>query len=471
MLETFQHLRIRFPRWVIAWGIYLSDALFSAFAFVTVLIPILNRETQYSSLDIFLIYFLIQIALGIIFLPLDLYKSEPTVSRFHEIQQMIKVTFIVALIAVFIDALVPGEWPLNAQEILRYWFTLSMSLIASRWGFRTIQKYLLTKGFGLRKTIIVGVNERGFQVAENITAHKNQGFDLLGFIHSDDDPELDQCQKIRILGHERDLKSIILDNQVSEVIIAPVVLEHTHVTRMITLANGSPVSIKIVPDLHEVISGLARTEQIYGLPFIKVNPNLETVYNSIIKRIVDMLIAVPALVASTPLWIIIAALIKIDSPGPVFYKQERVGKSQKRFTIYKFRTMVVNAEENTGPVWSSEEDSRITRVGRVLRRVRLDELPQLLMVIKGEMSMIGPRPERPYFVDKLIQEYPFYYRRLKIRPGITGWAQIKHPYDQNIEDVRQKLKYDFYYIENLSFSLDLKILLSTAWVMLSGEGR
>ena len=133
--------------------------------------------------------------------------------------------------------------------------------------------------------------------------------------------------------------------------------------------------------------------------------------------------------------------------------------------------MVENAEQITGPVWAQEEDSRITRVGKILRRFRLDELPQLLMVLKGDMSMIGPRPERPYFVDKLVQEYPFYYRRHKIRPGITGWAQIKHPYDQNIEDIRQKLKFDFYYIENLSFSLDLKIMVSTIWVMLSGEGR
>ena len=133
--------------------------------------------------------------------------------------------------------------------------------------------------------------------------------------------------------------------------------------------------------------------------------------------------------------------------------------------------MVKNDRANDGTCWAKDDDPRITRVGKLLRRFRLDELPQLFMVIRGEMSLIGPRPERPFFVDKLVDEYPFYYRRHKIRPGITGWAQIKHPYDQNIEDVRQKLKYDFYYIENLSFSLDFKIMLSTVWVMLSGEGR
>lgn len=471
MLETLQHLRIRFPRWVITWGLYFTDAIFAFFAFYSILIPILNKGGDYSQFELFLVFSAGQVILGIIFLPLNLYKSDPTVSRFYEIQQIAKVTFLIALVAVFVDALTLNDWPLNAQEILRYWFALIVSLSTSRWIFRSIQKYLLTKGYGLRKTIIVGINDRGFQVADNITSHLNQGFDLLGFVHSDDDPEIDDSRDIHVIGHEKDLKSIILENQVSEVIVAPVVLEHTHLTRIITLANGSPVSIKIVPDLHEVISGLARTEQIYGIPLIKVNPNLETVYNTIIKRFLDLLIAIPTLIISSPLWVITSAIIKIDSKGPVFYKQDRVGKLHKHFTIYKFRTMFKNAEQFTGPVWASKKDTRITRVGRVLRRFRLDELPQLLMVIKGDMSLIGPRPERPYFVDKLVEEYPFYYRRHKIRPGITGWAQIKHPYDQNIEDVRQKLKYDFYYIENLSFSLDLKIMLSTVWVMVSGGGR
>ncbi len=471
MLETLQRLRIRYPRWIIAWGIYFSDALFSAVAFVWVMVPIFLEHTGLAYLDLFFIFAVMQTVLGVIFLPMNLYRSEPTVSRFYEIQQMVRTTFIIALLAVFIDALIPGSWLFSAQDILRYWLALSFGLLISRWIFRTLQKYLLTKGFGLRKTIIVGINDRGFQVANDIVTHDHQGFDLLGFVHSDDDPKLNGDENYNIIGHEQDLKQIILDNQVSEVIVAPVKLEHTHVTRIITQANGSPVSIKIVPDLHEVISGLARTEQIYGVPLIKVNPNLDTVYNTIIKRFIDLILAIPLLVVTSPLLLIIATSIKLNSRGPVLYKQDRVGKNHKHFFIYKFRTMVENAEQMTGPVWATEEDPRITRVGRILRRFRLDELPQLLMVIQGHMSMIGPRPERPYFVDKLAQEYPFYYRRHKIRPGITGWAQIKHPYDQDIEDVRKKLKYDFYYIENLSFPLDIKIMLSTVWVMLSGKGR
>ena len=223
--------------------------------------------------------------------------------------------------------------------------------------------------------------------------------------------------------------------------------------------------------MYEVISGLARTEQIYGIPLIQVNPNLNTLYNRYSKRVLDLLISIPSFILVSPFWGIISILIKLDSNGPVLYKQERIGENHRKFTIRKFRSMEYDAEMKTGPVWASDADPRVTRVGGWLRRFRLDEIPQLLNVIKGEMSIIGPRPERPFFIEQLMHEFPFYYRRHKIRPGITGWAQIKQPYDRDINDVRKKLKYDFYYIENLSFSLDMKILASTAWVMLSGKGR
>jgi lipopolysaccharide/colanic/teichoic acid biosynthesis glycosyltransferase len=172
-----------------------------------------------------------------------------------------------------------------------------------------------------------------------------------------------------------------------------------------------------------------------------------------------------------PFMVLIGIAIKLETPGPVFYRQERVGKDFRHFRICKFRSMTNDAEQKTGPVWADQNDPRITGVGRVLRRFRMDEIPQFINVVKGEMSLIGPRPERPYFVDKLTHEFPFYHRRLSVRPGISGWSQIKNPYDRHIEDVRQKLKYDFFYIENLNFSLDLKIVLSTIWVMISGQGR
>ncbi|HJO13037.1 MAG: sugar transferase [Candidatus Marinimicrobia bacterium] len=198
---------------------------------------------------------------------------------------------------------------------------------------------------------------------------------------------------------------------------------------------------------------------------------LKHFYPSKVKVIPDVVFAIVLLIIGLPLWFFIVCVIKLDSKGPIFFKQVRLGKNNEKFTLIKFRTMIENAEIETGPVWTDKKDPRITFVGKWLRRFYLDEVPQLLNVLKGEMSLVGPRPERPFFVEKLEKEYPLYSRRLKIRPGITGWAQIKHSYDERIEDIREKLKYDFYYIENVDIWLDIKILLGTILVVLSGKGR
>ena len=199
--------------------------------------------------------------------------------------------------------------------------------------------------------------------------------------------------------------------------------------------------------------------------------NYKLIYLTGIKRFMDLVLSVLFFVTGLPFYIIFGLLIKLDSKGPVLFKQIRAGLQNSSFLLYKFRSMGFHAEADTGPIWTAQNDPRITKVGRFLRRFRFDEFPQLLNVLKGEMSLVGPRPERPFFVEKLKQEYPFYLRRLKVRPGITGWAQIKHPYDEHLEDVRENLRYVFYYIENVGLRLDLKIIIRTVRVMLSGKGR
>ena len=468
LYETFQHLRIRLPKWLTSWSIFFIDLIPAFIAYWFILIT----GSGLTGLSILVYFVLMESFWGVLFFSMNLYNPAPTSSRFIEIQRLVSVTFTVLLLLIFFDALNYLAWPINPQITLKFWFTFTFGTLIFRMLFRTFQKFLLRKGIGRNKTVIVGMNSRGMETAAQIEEHGNLGYDVIGFVQAIDDKNPNNIENgIPLLGKESQLKEIILNNQVSDVVLALEKLEHNRMMEVITQANGSPVSIKIVPDMYEVISGLARTEQIYGIPLIQVNPNLNTLYNRYSKRVLDLLIAIPSFLLISPFWGIISILIKLDSTGPVLYKQDRIGENHRKFTIRKFRSMKYDAEMKTGPIWATDADPRITRVGSWLRRFRLDEIPQLLNVIKGEMSIIGPRPERPFFMEQLMQEFPFYYRRHKIRPGITGWAQIKQPYDRDINDVRKKLKYDFYYIENLSFSLDMKILANTAWVMLSGKGR
>tara|TARA_Y100001936_G_C15982925_1_gene617786 strand:+ start:62 stop:1045 length:984 start_codon:yes stop_codon:yes gene_type:complete len=323
---------------------------------------------------------------------------------------------------------------------------------------------------GLNNALILGVNRRGNDVFNSLENSSYHGLRVVGFVKAKDDPDLFNIElKNKILGHESELKKIVKSEKINDVIIA---LDHPSSERIMSAIvniNGSPVSIKILPDMYEVVTGLARTTQLVGVPLIDVNLNIDTFYSRALKRVIDMILAFFGILICIPVWFIIGPLIKIDSRGSIFYFQSRAGKEGKLFNIIKFRSMIINAESDTGPIWSNPEDKRITRLGKILRRLHLDETPQLVNILKGDMSIVGPRPERPFFVKKLKETYPFYSRRLKIRPGVTGWAQINQPFDTNIKDVHQKLKYDFYYIENLSLRLDTHILFRTIWVILRGH--
>jgi exopolysaccharide biosynthesis polyprenyl glycosylphosphotransferase len=241
--------------------------------------------------------------------------------------------------------------------------------------------------------------------------------------------------------------------------------------KVISKLEHEEVGLKIVPDLYEILSGQARTSQIYGMPLIDIMPELMPEWEKKLKRLMDVLTSLIILIISLPVIIITAIAIKLTGRGPIFFKQERSGMNGNAFKIIKFRSMYEDAEENTGPVWSSKDDPRVTKVGKIIRRVRIDELPQMINVLKGQMSIVGPRPERPFFVEKLSQEIPYYKRRLKVRPGITGWAQVKHKYDESVEDVKIKLRYDLFYIENMSLRMDFKIIMRTVFVVLFGQGH
>jgi len=223
--------------------------------------------------------------------------------------------------------------------------------------------------------------------------------------------------------------------------------------------------------MYDLFSGLARTQQIHGIQLLDINPNIMTPWEKLAKRSTDILLSVLGLLLFLPFGLVFSLLIKLDSKGPVFYTQERLGRANKTFKMIKFRSMKDNADvENGKVVVTAEGDNRITRVGRFLRKYRIDEIPQLINVLKGDMSIIGPRPDLPESTDLLEKKIPLYRRRIRVKPGITGWAQISVPYPMTLEEHKQKLACDIYYIENMSLKLDLKIMLSTIAIMFSGSG-
>lgn len=362
---------------------------------------------------------------------------------------------------------------LSRMFIVNYWLILIISVTFGRMVFRTIQRTLLSAGIGHRRTLIVGWGKKSWDLSDEILRFPALGYKVIGFVA---DGALAANENMRykdipLLGNIDEIDDIVEESRAQEVILALRGNTRKKAMDVINQCNGCPVNFKIVPDLYDIVIGQARTNQIYGFPLIDIMPTVMPEWERKVKRLMDIAISSAILIGFSPIWLLVALAIKIDSAGPILYKQKRVGKDGKEFLIYKFRSMIHNAESHTGPQWARKQDPRITRVGKLIRKARIDEVPQFVNVLKGEMSLIGPRPERPYFVDKFKREIPFYARRLKVKPGITGWAQIKGGYDTSMENVKTKLQYDLFYLENMSLRMDLKVILNTIYVMLIGKGH
>jgi len=326
-------------------------------------------------------------------------------------------------------------------------------------------------GFGRKKTIIIGWSKEARKISDKVVGAPALGYDIVGFISQKEIEKKKSYKNIPVLSDLSKLNKIIKEKNIQEVIISLSNPSVKQLENIIAQCNGFPVGIKIVPHLYDVIIGQVKTNQIYGFPLIEVLPTIMPQWEQIMKRIIDIVLSIVIVVGFLPLWILFAIIIPIDSKGSIFYLQKRVGKNDKEYMMIKFRSMVSRAEKMTGPIWATPDDPRVTCFGKFMRKYRLDEIPQLINVIKGDMSWVGPRPERPNFVKKLKDKIPLYSRRLRVRPGITGWAQIKGVYDQTIENVKQKLQFDLYYIENMSLRMDIKIILHTIYIMFSGKGH
>jgi len=333
----------------------------------------------------------------------------------------------------------------------------------------TIHWFLGHPGIGER-ILIVGSGEHAIEVAREVLNRPDAGYRIVGFVGTDSELLGKSLINPRVIGLTEHLEVIVKREGIDRIVVAMGERRGQLPTdRLLQLSLAGNVSIEEGATFYERVTGRVSLNMIRPSWLIFSGRGRQARLTAISRSVVHWLVALIGFLLCTPIIIVTALLIKLDSRGPVLYKQERVGKSGRTFVLMKFRSMKVDAEKS-GPVWASKSDDRTTRVGRIIRKVRIDEIPQFLNILKGEMSFVGPRPERPHFVAQLAEEIPYYEQRHLITPGLTGWAQIKYPYGASIEDARQKLQYDLFYIKNYSLILDAVILFETIKIIVFGRG-
>ena len=421
----------------------------------------------------------------VVFLFFGLYRERYAASRFDELVTIGKVVTIGILIlffVFFVDALDP----LSARpNLIAYWGAVIFMVSVGRIVVRSVQKFLILRGKGLHRALIIGWSDVLEPLYEEVARYPEAGLDIVGAIRLTRDNGGSQSGSTSSAEPSTSITDTNLDGEytveelprlideleIQDVLIALGPNDGEQLVEVLRLCDGKAVTLKLVPNFYSIIGGMARTEHMYGLPLIEVLPEPMQAWEQSLKRLFDLIVAFVVLVVGLPLWVLLSLLVRLTSPGPAIYRQIRIGQHGKPFTMLKFRTMGEHAEADTGPVWASEDDPRYTPIGQWLRKTRFDEVPQFWNVLKGEMSLVGPRPERPFFVEKLAKEIPLYSRRHRVKPGITGWAQVKWKYDSDLKDVQQKVKYDLFYIENMSLRKDLQILFRTVYTALKGSGR
>ncbi|MCU0454126.1 MAG: exopolysaccharide biosynthesis polyprenyl glycosylphosphotransferase [Bacteroidetes bacterium] len=396
-----------------------------------------------------------------------LYDIPWDVSRVDYVFSILKAS-IVGTAVLFVFTFDPDTPTFGGRvTALVYGATIASTVSLMRMAIVSFERHLQILGFRRRNTLIAGTLPSARDLLEEIRLRPGLQYGVVGFVERS--PRSGTFEGYPVLGSYLDIPELVRRMNVEEILIVAGLESREEILDVVTRCDGIVPAVKVAATDAEVLSGF-RTEEIVGHPLMRLFPLNMVRWQWGVKRLIDVAVSVVVLVPLLPVWAVVGLLIKLDSRGPILFRQERVGKKGRAFRLYKFRSMVTDAEKETGPVWATPDDKRVTRLGRFIRRYRIDEVPQFINVLKGEMSLVGPRPERPYFVDQLEREVVFYRRRLLVRPGITGWAQVKHRYDTSLDDVRKKITYDLYYLENMSLTLDLKIMLRTFFVALSGRG-
>jgi len=394
---------------------------------------------------------------GIAFRTFDLYRPNRLGSRKSEWWDVAKASSLGALILISIMTFVFRGQDYSRLVILVFLAQSIVVVSLARAGLREVLRFARRHGYNLRYAIVVGGGEPAAEVLRVLNRRRDVGIFVLGLLSD----KKEVPENVRWLGGIEDVRAVLDRQQVDIVFIA---LPHADAARLTTVLSGigdEPIAIHLVPDVFSLVPARGGIEEFETIPFIHLRESRLYGWNRVVKRVFDLTFGALALMVASPVMLAITIALKLTSPGPVLYRQERMGVDGRRFRMLKFRTMLVDAEADTGPVWAREGDPRRTTLGVFLRRTSLDELPQLFNVLHGEMSLVGPRPERPSFVEDFRRRVPGYMLRHKMKAGITGWAQIKGW--RGNTSIEKRIEYDLYYIERWSLAFDLKILLLTIW--------
>ncbi len=330
---------------------------------------------------------------------------------------------------------------------------------------RNIIRFLLhkirKKGYNLKHILLVGYSRAAEGFIDRVDMNPQWGYKIRGIL-DDSMEEGNQYKGVRVLGGINELLEILSENTLDEIAITLGLSEYSKLEYIVEQCEKSGVHTKFIPDYNSILPTRPYTEDLQGLPVVNIRKvPLNRMYNKAVKRTIDIAGSVAALILFSPVMLLTMLLIKLTSPGPLIFTQERVGLHNETFKMYKFRSMEVQSEKSEKKAWTTKNDSRVTGIGKFIRKTRIDELPQLINVLKGDMSMVGPRPERPYFVDKFKEEIPRYMIKHQVRPGMTGWAQV-NGYRGNTS-IKRRVAYDLYYIENWTIGFDFKILFMTVF--------
>jgi len=347
------------------------------------------------------------------------------------------------------------------------WLTAIVMISCGRAITIGYEKRRYKKGRDLRRAVIIGNNETANRIYESFLRRHELGYKVEGYFAERRTSDGAPLASANYLGSIRDATHFIKKERIEHVFISLSYREYPALYELIESCEGLNIEFMMVPDLLELMTSRVRVQEVAGVPFLKVKEIPLTAWNRITKRAFDVIFSILALILTSPFFLLSVVLIKIDSRGRVFYAQDRIGLDGKSFKLLKFRTMRENAEAETGPIWVRKNDPRVTRVGRILRRFSIDELPQLINVLRGEMSIVGPRPERQPFVDQFKSAVPKYLDRHRVKVGMTGWAQVNGL--RQDAPVEERTKYDIYYVENWSLVFDLKIILQTVKAVLFGK--